>query len=342
MTGSAAEGKMSRAVGEAPTRRTVLRALAAAATLAAVPRPARALVMGAMRLLVPGGQGGGWDTAARIVGQGLLDEGLVARLEYENYSGGWGMRALIYLIAQGRPDTMMVQSQSLILTGLTGDFRLTFRDVLPLATVMREYQILVVERDSPFTSARAFFDHQRQNPAHTPVGGGSARWGLDHVCAGLMVEAAGGTPASLRYIPHDAGTVALNALLAGETAALVTGIAETRQAVLGGQVRVLGVTSPERLWGYPWPTFYEQGIPVTFQNWRGFFAAPSISAAERDRLTKVLTLLTTHASWTRTCERMGWLPSLTVGDGMGEVLLAEEARMKTALSHLGFRRAGGG
>lgn len=337
MTGSRPERKAS---APGPSRRALLRALLGAGAVAGltVPHPAQALVMGALRLLVPGGQGGGWDTAARIVGQGLLDEGLVARLHYENYSGGWGMRALIHLIAQGRPDMMMVQSQSLILTGLTGDFRLTFRDVLPLATVMREYQILVVERDSPFTAARAFFDHQRQNPAHTPVGGGSARWGLDHVCAGLMVEAAGGNPAALRYIPHDAGTEALNALLAGETAALVTGIAETRQAVLGGRVRVLGVTSPERLWGYDWPTLFEQGIPMTFQNWRGFFAAPSVSADARDRLTRVLTLLTTHAAWTRTCERMGWLPSLTVGDGMGAALEAEEARMKTALDRLGFRK----
>ena len=81
----------------------------------------------------------------------------------------------------------------------------------------------------------------------------------------------------MKYIPYDAGGKAMAALLSGEIKALSTGFSEAVALAKAGEVKIIGVTSAERVDAYPdAPTLKEQGVEAEFVNWRGFFAAPGL------------------------------------------------------------------
>ena len=63
----------------------------------------------------------------------------------------------------------------------------------------------------------------------------------------------------------------------GEADLLSTGLGEVLSMYHAGQVRILGITAPNRVPEAPdVPTFTELGSPIVFNNWRGFFAAPGL------------------------------------------------------------------
>ena len=100
---------------------------------------------------------------------------------------------------------------------------------------------------------------------------------MDHLVAAMVMQAAGEDPTSFKYIPYDAGGKAMAALLSGEIAALSTGFSEAIDLANAGEVRIIGVTSEERVDTHPGaPTLVDQGYATTFLNWRGFFAAPGL------------------------------------------------------------------
>ncbi len=79
----------------------------------------------------------------------------------------------------------------------------------------------------------------------------------------------------------------MTALLSGETQVLSFGLSEVLEMSKSGQVRVLAITSPKRLDIAPdIPTLDDYGIPTTLVNWRGYFAAPGVSAEKSRSVTK--------------------------------------------------------
>src|SRR6185295_15708081 len=76
-------------------------------------------------------------------------------------------------------------------------------------------------------------------------------------------------------------STALNSqLLGGHVAALSTPLSEVVPLVRAGQVRLLSVSSPERLGGEmaKVPTWRSMGLDVTVLHWRGLFAPPDMPA----------------------------------------------------------------
>lgn len=72
------------------------------------------------------------------------------------------------------------------------------------------------------------------------------------------------------------------ALPSGEIDALSTGFSEAVSIEKAGEVRIIEVTSDERVPAAPnAPTLKEQGYNATFVNWRGFFAAPDLPSNMR-------------------------------------------------------------
>lgn len=65
-----------------------------------------------------------------------------------------------------------------------------------------------------------------------------------------------------------------------------------------GQVRVLAITSPKRLEIAPdIPTLADYGNPTTFVNWRGYFAAPGVSAEKVAEWNEVFKKMFASEEW---------------------------------------------
>ena len=247
------------------------RALLAAAAAFTLSGPALAdghKVVDSIHFLIPGGAGGGWDGTARGTGEALTGAGLVGTASYENMSGGGGGKAIGYMIenADSQHGTLMVNSTPIVIRSLTGVFPHNFRDLTLVAGTIGDYAALVVNKDSSINSMAELLTAYDADPSGTAVGGGSVPGGMDHLVAAMVMEAAGKDPLDLKYIPYDAGGKAMAALLSGEIKALSTGFSEAVALAEAGEVKIIGVTSDERVDAYgDAATMKEQGIDTTFR-----------------------------------------------------------------------------
>ena len=271
-------------------------------------RPASAADFRSVHFLIPGGAGGGWDGTARGVGQVLTQEKLVRKVSYENMSGAGGGKAIGYLIetADRQKDTLMVNSTPIVVRSLTRVFPYSFRDLTPIASVIADFQVLAVRADSEMITVKDLMARFRLDPRRAKVAGGSVRGDLDHLVPAMVIRAAREDPKRLIYIAYDAGGKALAGLLSGETEVLSTGLGEAIGPHRDGLIRIIAVSSPDRVVGLDVPTLRESGLDVTFANWRGFFAAPGISEKRADRFAKMLGKMMQTPSWEQLRNTNGW------------------------------------
>ena len=320
------------------TRRAVIAATAATALFAGAATAAEEIV-GSIHFLIPGGAGGGWDGTARGTGAALTAAGLVGSASYENMSGGGGGKAIAYLIenADSNQGTLMVNSTPIVIRSLTGVFPQSFRDLTMVAGTIGDYAAIVVGKDSPLNSMSDLMDAYNADANAVAIGGGSVPGGMDHLVAAMVMEAAGADPTAVKYIPYDAGGKAMAALLSGEIAALSTGFSEAVALAQAGEIKIIGVTSDERVSASPDAmTMKEQGIDMTFVNWRGFFAAPGLSADKLAAYQAAIAAMYDTPEWEEVRAANGWVNIHNSGDDFTMFLEAQEKVIGDLMRKLGF------
>jgi putative tricarboxylic transport membrane protein len=320
-------------------RRALMIAAAATLTLASPAFAGGDHVLESIHFLIPGGAGGGWDGTARGTGEALTKAGIVGSASYENMSGGGGGKAIGYLIenAESQYGTLMVNSTPIVIRSLTGVFPHNFRDLTLVSGTIGDYAAMVVGKDSPINSMADLIAAYDANPGGTAIGGGSVPGGMDHLVAAMVMEAAGKDALNVKYIPYDAGGKAMAALLSGEIAALSTGFSEAVDLANAGEVKIIGVTSDERVDAYgDAPTMKEQGIDIAFVNWRGFFAAPGLPADQLAAYQSAIDKMYATPEWEAVRARNGWVNIHNSGDDFRTFLEGQEKVIGDLMKKLGF------
>lgn len=313
-------------------------AVAAMATLLSIGN-INAAEIESIHFLIPGGAGGGWDGTARGTGEALTKSGIIDKASYENMSGGGGGKAIGFLIenANSNQNTLMVNSTPIVIRSLVGRFPYNFRDLTMIAGTIGDYAAFVVNKDSPFNSFKDLVKAFRSNPRQVAIGGGSVPGGMDHLVAGLAMLAAGQDPTKVKYIPYDAGGKAMAALLSGEIKALSTGFSEAVAMANAGEVKIIAVTSAERVDAYKdAPTLKEQGYDAEFVNWRGFFAAPGLPKDKAEAYRKALADMYNTPEWEAVRARNGWVNIFNPGSEFVSFLENQEREIKNMMVKLGF------
>ncbi|MCK0148479.1 tripartite tricarboxylate transporter substrate binding protein [Marivita sp. S6314] len=296
-------------------------------------------VVDSIHFIIPGGAGGGWDGTARGTGEALTNAGLVGSASYENMSGGGGGKAIGYLIenAESNHGSLMVNSTPIVIRSLTGVFPHNFRDLTLVAGTIGDYAAMVVSKDSPINSMDDLLAAYDGDPSATAIGGGSVPGGMDHLVAAMVMEAAGKDALGVKYIPYDAGGKAMAALLSGEIAALSTGFSEAVDLANAGEVKIIGVTAPERVDAAPDAmTMKEQGIDTEFVNWRGFFGAPGLPEDKLAMYQDALTKMYETEEWEDVRARNGWVNIHNNGDDFKAFLEEQEKVIGDLMKKLGF------
>jgi len=175
----------------------------------------------------------------------------------------------------------------------------------------------------------------KADPGKVSWGGGSAG-GTDHILAGLIAQAAGVEAKRVNYVPFKGGGEAVAAIIGGHVTAGVSGIGEFAEHVKSGKMRALAQSGPSKVDGIP--SLKEQGINVELGNWRGIFAAPGISAAQRDALVKLVQDATNTPAWKGTLEKMGWSGEFLGGDAFKSFLEEDTKRIAGIIDSLGIRK----
>ncbi len=224
-------------------------------------------------LVVPYAPGGPTDTAARILAQGL-QESTGANVIVENVPGG-GATVGSGQVSRAKPDGYTLlwggKSTHALAPNLRPDLSYhPFNSFEPVAMVGSQPYVLTVRTDSPYKSAADLVKDAKARPGalnYSSPGIGSA----PHLASELFVLRTG---IDARHIPYKGGAPAMMAVLSGEVDYYIDTPTLPKTQAEGGKVRLLGVSSKDRLPDMPdVPTFKELGYDgLEMQTWFGIFA----------------------------------------------------------------------
>ena len=172
--------------------------------------------------------------------------------------------------------------------------------------------------DSPIKTAKDLAAAIKADPAKVTWAGGSAG-GVDHIAAALFAKAAGADPTKINYVPFSGGGEALAAILGGKVTAGISGYGEFESQIKAGKLRLIGVTSPNRLPNVNGPTLKEQGIDLEIANWRSVVAPPGITAEQKKALTETVDKLVKSKEWAGDPEAEGLGRRLSLGRRLRQV-----------------------
>ncbi|ORT60098.1 tripartite tricarboxylate transporter substrate binding protein [Streptomyces sp. CB03238] len=290
-----------------------------------------------LRFMVPNTPGGGYDITARTAAKNAEDAGLTHDIEVFNLPGAGGTVGLTRLVGE-HGNGRLAMSMGLGVVGAvhTNKTPATLADTTPIARLTEEQDIVVVGKDSPYTTIQDLLAAWKKNPAKLPVGGGSSPGGPDHLAPMLMAQAAGIAPKSVNYIPFDGGGELLASILGNKVAFGVSGVGEYLDQIKSGELRLLAVTGPERVPGLDAPTLREAGLDTEFTNWRGIVAPPGLTAAERDKLIGLVEKLHASKEWRESLKKNGWSDAYLSGEEFGTFLDEQNERVDSVLKELGL------
>ena len=287
-------------------------------------------------LTAPAEPGSGWDTTARALAETMQKEDVIdTSLPVQNRTGATGCvwhQAMVNDYTND-PYQIAVTSTPIMSNYLRGDCNLTYQDVKMIATIFVETYILVVPADSQYKSAEELLAAVKKNPESVPI----AASGDDQLPFALLVQAAGGDPASVNFIEYEGGGEQITAMLNGDVEAALAGVSEFRGQLEAGDLRGLAVLKDERLTGSlsSVPTAPELGYDVTLANWRGIYGPPKMPESAvsywEDKLEQTLQTPT----WKKFASQNQWEPQFLTGQAMQEYLANANSKIKQGLAQTG-------
>jgi len=100
---------------------------------------------------------------------------------------------------------------------------------------------------------------------------------------------------------------------------------------------VLATTGAERLQSVPdAKTLKEQGVDLTFTNWRGVVAPPGITAAQQAQWVKVFDKMHATKEWKAALTKNGWTDAYASGAQFSTFLTEQDKRFADVLTALGL------
>jgi putative tricarboxylic transport membrane protein len=290
----------------------------------------------AMNIMAPAAPGGGWDGTARAM-QPILASVTGQTVQVYNVAGAGGTVGLAQYVseAKGNPHELMVGGLVMVGAIQTNKSPVNLTQVTPIALLTAEAEAIAVPTDSKYETLQQLIDDFKADPTSISWGGGSAG-GTDHILVGLIAKEVGVDPAQINYIAHSGGGEATAAILSGAVSAGVSGVSEFTDQVEAGAMRILAVSSEERMEGMDAPTIKEAGVDVALMNWRAVFGPPDLTTEQRDAVVAVIQKMHDSPEWQQALETNGWTDFFKVGDEFGMFLNDEVTRIEGVLRDIGL------
>ncbi len=305
-----------------------------------------ALISGAMAvpafaadytIMAPAAPGGGWDQTARSMQEALQAEGISGNVQVTNVPGAGGTIGLAQFVneSNGNPNALIVGGYVMVGAILTNASPVTLDMVTPIARLTGEAVVVVVPAASELQTMDDLVAKLKADPGSVAWAGGSAG-GADHITAGLIAKTVGVDPTTVNYIAYSGGGEALAALLGGQVTVGISGYSEFSAQIEAGELRLLAVSSDERIPGVDAPTLREAGVDMALQNWRMVAAAPGITDEQKAAITADIEKMVNSASWQATLETKGWVNTYLAGDDFAAQLAADTEATGAILKDIGL------
>jgi tripartite-type tricarboxylate transporter receptor subunit TctC len=290
----------------------------------------------AIRMLVGFPAGGPSDVPARLIAE-KMREALGQPVVVENKTGAAGMIAVNEMLGQPRDGHTLLLCSYLepSNTLLYKSVAYKLDDIAPISLVSKAYYAFTVPTALPVASMQEFIAYAKAWPGqlnYGRVGAGS----VTELLAKQLEKVAG---ISMVGVPFRGTGPALQEVAGGRLEFMVGPLALSLPLDEGGQVKILGLTSPERLPIAPQlPTLVEQGVPISNYGWWGVCGGAGIPAPVVDRLNKVVVAAVSGPDYRSVMEKSGAIPTASTPPEMA-ALIAETARdVDALLKDLGIKQ----
>ena len=213
-----------------------------------------------VRIFVPGSPGGGTDATARMFAQ-FAEKHSDASFAIVNQTVGGGVVAA-QTVSEGAKDgsILFFFHAALHTANEFGQSPFSADSFSALATISEYNDVYAVRADAPFETVAELVSYAEEHPGELNIG--SQLGGTTQVKGQALNNAAGG---NMRLV--DAGTESdrITALLGEQVDVISMGVANARQYVADGQIKVLALLNNNLDPAAPeFPTAASQGVNISF------------------------------------------------------------------------------
>jgi len=285
------------------------------AILASALWPCAALPQGAfpehpVKLIVPFPPGGSTDIVARVVAA-KMGEGLGKTVIVDNKPGAAGNLGTAEA-ARAAPDgyTMLFHIATtavinpLVMKNLGYD---PLKDLQPVAMIAKIPNVIIVNKDVPAKNLRELIAWIRANPGKLNYAS-SGTGGAMHLSGELFKKQAG---IDIQHVPYKGSAPAMQDLMGGIVVFMFDNITGSIGPAKAGQVKLLGVTTEERVGVVPdVPTIAESGLPE-FKNssWFSLFTRAGVPAPVLAKLEAEALKAINHPDTVAKLKDLGAIPA---------------------------------
>ena len=284
---------------------------------------------GDVKMIVPFSAGGGSDLSGRAIAAGLED-GTGVNISVENREGGSGAVGYSNFLSQKGKDNFLLASETALLAlPLTQDVQFDYKSFTPVMKLGDDYTLLVVKPDSKYKSCSEVVDDAKSNRVVAAVSGATS---LDQVVFTLTEQKTG---AKFDRVPFESGSEVITALLGGQVDVISVNPGEVLGQIQAGSLKALCSFSDKR---YTYdalkdiPTAEEQGVDVSFAQFRGFIAPGGISEDAKKFWVDAAKKFESSDAYKKYIGENMLQANAVYGDDFGAYLEGNNAALKSVLS----------
>jgi tripartite-type tricarboxylate transporter receptor subunit TctC len=288
----------------------------------------------ALRILVGFPAGGPSDVPARIIAEKLkvsLNQAVIV----DNRTGAAGMIALNEMLAQPRDGhTLLLCSYIDTINPLLYK-KATYKldDIAPVSMVQKAYYAFTIPAEYPASDLKGFIAHAKGKPGalnYGKVGSGS----VTELLAKQLEKVAG---IQMTGVTFRGTGPAVQEVAAGRLDFMVGPLAVTIPLHEGKKVKIIGMTSPERLSVAPdVPTLKEQGTDIVNYGWWGVCAAAGTPKPVVETLNKHIAAAIASPEFRTVIEKTGVIPLSSSVDEFATIIADTAKEAAVMIKDLGI------
>jgi putative tricarboxylic transport membrane protein len=295
-----------------------------------------------VEIVVPVAPGGTNDKIARAIERTFVGGKVVNTSVSIVYKPGGGSQIAYAYMGQhaGDPHYLLMGTSTLITSQAMGQSTVTYADFSPIASTFNDYVVLTVNTASPLKTGKDLIARMKANPQSMPLGFSSVVGNHHHIIAGLFMKGIGASPRDLKIVVFKGSSEAVIALLGGHIEVVSTGAGNAAPHMQGGKLRILGVSSGQRLPGAmaDVPTWKEQGLDLVYGSWRSIVGPKGLTPAQVTFWENALRKVVESADWKAELERNYWGDFFMTGADFRKTIDRESKEMKAVLVDLGLAK----
>jgi putative tricarboxylic transport membrane protein len=295
-----------------------------------------------VEIIVTSAPGGSNDKTGRSVEKLLNELKLVpTSVTVVNKPGGGGNIAYAYVNQHaGDAHYLLVGTTTLLSNHIVGSSKVNYLDFTPIASLFNDYVVFAVNAGAPIKTGKELIERLKKDPKSVATGFATTLGSHNHIAAGLLMKAIGGSARDLKAVAFKGSSEAVTALLGNHLELVTTAGGNVAAHVQTGKLRVVGVSAENRLPGAlaHIPTWKEQGINLVYGGWRSIVGPKGLTAPQVAYWEGVLRKASQSAEWKTELERNYWSDDFVTSAQFRKDLEKDYADMKAVLTDLGLAK----